>query len=127
MAGGLLQLVSYGIQNKYLTKNPDITFFKIAYKRNTHFGKETISINYDQQADFSKKLSLTIPNKGDILSNIILHFNFASLYPNIDTIKSTIFILHQNKINILKEELSFLKSQSTDAFILCQRRGHCVL
>jgi len=111
MAGGLLQLVSYGIQNKYLTKNPEITFFKIAYKRHTHFGKETISVNYDQQVEFSKKLSLTIPNKGDILSNIILHFNFASLYPNIDTIKSTIFILHQNKINILKEELSFLKSQ----------------
>ena len=31
MGGGLLQLVAYGAQDVYLTGNPQITFFKVAY------------------------------------------------------------------------------------------------
>lgn len=111
MAGGLLQLVSYGLQNRYLTNNPEITFFKIAYKRHTHFGKSDILVNFDQQVEFNKKISLTIPTTGDILSNITLHFNLDALYPNTSTIKSTINLLHETTIANLKEELTFLKTQ----------------
>lgn len=111
MAGGLLQLVSYGIQNKYLTKDPQITFFKIVYRRHTHFGKENVLLNYDQGVDLDKKLSFTVPNNGDLLSNITLHFNFESFYPNINSISSNILILLENEISNLKEELSFLNSQ----------------
>ena len=80
MAGGLLQLVSYGVQNKYLTRKPEITFFKMAYKRHTHFGKENVLLNFDQSAEFGKKISFTVPNNGDILSNLTLHFNFDAFY-----------------------------------------------
>lgn len=110
MAGGLLQLVSYGIQNRYLTKNPEITFFKIAYHRHTHFGKENVLLNYDQTPDFNKKISFTVPNNGDILSNLTLHFNFNSFYPNLENLSDTVRILHQNKISLEKEELSFLET-----------------
>ena len=37
MGGGLLQLVAYGAQDVYLTGNPQITFFKVVYRRHTNF------------------------------------------------------------------------------------------
>lgn len=110
MAGGLLQLVSYGVQNRYLTKNPEITFFKIAYKRHTHFGKENVVLNYDQEPEFDKKISFTIPNNGDLLSNLTLHFNLENFIPNLSSLSNNVLILLNTKINNLKEELSFLKS-----------------
>ena len=33
MGGGLMQLVAYGAQDIYLTGNPQITFFKVVYRR----------------------------------------------------------------------------------------------
>ena len=37
MGGGLMQLVAYGAQDIYLTGNPQITFFKVVYRRHTNF------------------------------------------------------------------------------------------
>ena len=42
MGGGLMQLAAYGAQDIYLTGNPQITFFKIVYKRHTNFSIETV-------------------------------------------------------------------------------------
>ena len=41
MGGGLLQLVAYGAQDVYLTGNPQITFFKVVYRRHTNFSLES--------------------------------------------------------------------------------------
>ena len=42
MGGGLMQLVAYGAQDIYLTGNPQITFFKVVYRRHTNFAMESI-------------------------------------------------------------------------------------
>lgn len=42
MGGGLMQLVAYGAQDIYLTGNPQITFFKVVYRRHTNFSIESI-------------------------------------------------------------------------------------
>ena len=42
MGGGILQFVAYGSQDIYLTENPQITFFKIVYRRRTNFSMECI-------------------------------------------------------------------------------------
>ena len=42
MGGGLMQLVAYGAQDIYLTGNPQITFFKVVYKRHTNFAMELV-------------------------------------------------------------------------------------
>ena len=42
MGGGLMQLVAYGAQDIYLTGNPQITFFKVVYRRHTNFSMELI-------------------------------------------------------------------------------------
>ena len=40
MGAGLIQLSAYGSQDIYLTGNPQITFFKIVYRRHTNFSME---------------------------------------------------------------------------------------
>ena len=42
MAGALIQLVAQGVQDLYLTTDPQITFFKIIYRRHTNFSVESI-------------------------------------------------------------------------------------
>ena len=42
MGGGLMQLVAMGAQDVFLTGNPQITFFKVVYRRHTNFSKECI-------------------------------------------------------------------------------------
>ena len=47
MGGGLMQLVAYGAQDAFLTGNPEITFFKIVYRRHTNFAMESIQQVFD--------------------------------------------------------------------------------
>ena len=42
MGGGLMQLVAMGAQDVFLTGNPQITFFKVVYRRHTNFSKTLI-------------------------------------------------------------------------------------
>ena len=53
MGGGLLQLVSYGAQDIYISGNPQITFWKVLYKRHTNFAMESIEVTFNGQADFN--------------------------------------------------------------------------
>jgi hypothetical protein len=39
--GGLLQLVATGKQDLFLTGNPQISFFKMVYRRHTNFATES--------------------------------------------------------------------------------------
>ena len=41
---GLLELVAHGVQDIYLIGNPQITFFKVVYKRHTNFSMESIKL-----------------------------------------------------------------------------------
>ena len=47
MGGGLMQLVAYGAQDIYLTGNPQITFFKVVYRRHTNFSMESIQQTFN--------------------------------------------------------------------------------
>ena len=72
MGGGLMQLVAYGAQDIYLTGNPQITFFKVVYRRHTNFSMESIEQTFNGSADFGKKVSCTISRNGDLVSRMYL-------------------------------------------------------
>ena len=63
MGGGLMQLVAYGAQDIYLTGNPQITFFKVVYRRHTNFSMESIKQTFDGNADFGGDVVATILKK----------------------------------------------------------------
>jgi hypothetical protein len=67
MGGGLMQLVSYGAQDIYISGNPQITFWKILYKRHTNFAMESIEVTFNGQADFGKRVTAVINRNADLM------------------------------------------------------------
>jgi hypothetical protein len=81
-SGGLLQLVSTGRQDIYLSGNPQTTFFKQVYRRYTNFSIETQRIAFETAVDFGKLASLTVPRSGDLLSQMMLEIRLPTLNAN---------------------------------------------
>jgi len=67
MGGGLLQLVSYGAQDIYISGNPQITFWKVLFKRHTNFAMESIEVTFNGQADFNKRVTAIINRNADLM------------------------------------------------------------
>ena len=82
MPGGKIQLEAYGDQNDYFNENPDISFFKLLYKRHTNFSIETIK-QYKKKFNFGDLLIIKIGRDGDLLTNLFLEINLNLKY--IDT------------------------------------------
>jgi hypothetical protein len=72
MGGGLMQLVAYGAQDIYLTSNPQITFFKVVYRRHTNFSREVIEQTFSGNAGANKNINVTISRNGDLVHKLYL-------------------------------------------------------
>ena len=73
MGGGLMQLVAYGAQDIYLTGNPQITFFKVVYRRHTNFSMEAIQQTFNGSVGtVSSTVTATISRNGDLVSRLWL-------------------------------------------------------
>lgn len=79
MTGGLLQLVATGAQDLYLVGNPQITMFKITYRRHTNFALESIQHSLDGQASFGAMASCSIPRMGDLVHRVYLEVTLPPL------------------------------------------------
>ena len=77
--GGLLQLVATGKQDVFLTGNPQISWFKMVYRRYTNFAVESQSMFFDGDPDFGKRLSCLIPRRGDLLGPLVLEVTLPAL------------------------------------------------
>ena len=77
--GGLMQLVAYGAQDVYLTGNPQITFFKVLYRRHTNFAMESIENPFNGAPNFSKKVTCTIQRNGDLIYRMYLQATLPSV------------------------------------------------
>ncbi len=82
MAGGLMQLVAYGAQDVYLTGNPQITFFKVVYRRHTNFSMETIEHSLNGNPDFGRRASVTITRNGDLITKVYLMVTLEEVTPS---------------------------------------------
>ena len=79
MAGGLMQLVAYGAQDVYLTGNPQITFWKVTYRRHTNFAMESIEQTFNGQADFGRRVTCTISRNGDLAYRTYLQITLPEI------------------------------------------------
>lgn len=82
MAGGSLQITSIGIQDVYLTHNPQINVFKYNYYRYVNFATEIIELTLDNPVSFGGVSTITIPFKGHLLSKLYLNARLPVLQPN---------------------------------------------
>jgi hypothetical protein len=75
-----MQLVAYGAQDVYLTGNPQITYFKVVYRRHTNFSMECIELPLDS-ADFNKRNTVQVLRNGDLATRMYLRI----VLPAVDT------------------------------------------
>ena len=82
MGGGLMQLVAYGAQDIYLTGNPQITFFKVVYRRHTNFSMESIEQTINGTSTLtasSTSGTVTISRNGDLVGKIYVTSSTAGI------------------------------------------------
>lgn len=77
--GSVLQLMAQGIQDVYLTKNPDINFFRYHYFRHVNFANDIYKLHLNTEALFNTKTQIIIPKKGHLLSRLNLHLKLPKL------------------------------------------------
>ena len=74
-----MQLVAYGAQDVFLTANPQITFWKVAYRRYTNFAIESIEQTFNGQADFGRRVQCTISRNGDLAYRTYLQITLPEI------------------------------------------------
>lgn len=79
MTGGLLVLAAYGAQDKYVSGNPQITFFVAVYRRYTNFSIIQTPQLFNGDFNFGKKVYCQIERIGDLLNQMFLKLNLPSL------------------------------------------------
>ena len=82
MPGGLINIATYGSQDLFLTGTPEITYFKLVYRRHTNFGMESIRLHFDDSVNFNKFSILTIPKAGDLIHKTYLEVILPEVYFN---------------------------------------------
>ena len=81
MGGGLMQLVAYGAQDIYLTGNPQITFFKVVYRRHTNFSMESIEQTINGSFSTSgSKVTSTISRNGDLVGRLFVEMDPSEVF-----------------------------------------------
>lgn len=112
MGGGLLQLVAYGAQDIYLTGNPQITFFKVVYRRHTNFSIESIENTYNGTVGFGKQIEVLIQRNGDLVGNITLETDVGL---NLDN-------MFLNESDTVGDYKISTKTYDYDGWLLCDGR-----
>jgi len=67
-----MQLVAYGAQDVYLTGQPQITFFKVVYRRHTNFSVEPIQQTFQGSPEFGRTMTCNINRNGDLITHMYL-------------------------------------------------------
>ena len=91
MGGGLMQLVAYGAQDVYLTGNPQITFWKVTYRRHTNFAMESIEQTFNGQADFGRRVTCTLARNGDLAYRTYLQVTLPEINQHMCNSNESVF------------------------------------
>jgi hypothetical protein len=84
MAGGLLNLISTGNNNIFLTGNPTKTLFKVTYAKYTNFGLQKFRIDYDGLRDLRltepSTFTFKMPRYAELLMDTYLVINLPTIW-----------------------------------------------
>jgi len=94
MTGGLLQIISSGKQDIYLTVKPEVTFFKKVFRRHTNFSTELVRINSEQIADYDNIVTFIL-NTGDCIHRCYFEIDLPTLSFSDNMITNTNYMNHK--------------------------------
>jgi len=135
MGGGLMQLVAYGAQDIYLTGNPQITFFKVVYRRHTNFSMETIEQTINGASTLNPIATtngtVTISRNGDLVSDVYVSTSTPGITNGDNIVDEVILeiggqqIDKQNKEWMqIWEELSTPQGKANALYVMKQSAGN---
>ncbi len=87
MGGGTMQLLAKGAQDYLLTGNPQISHFKIVFRRHTNFSMETIrQISKGSQISQNSNniINTILKRDGDLITNVYFNFELPDIYSGSD-------------------------------------------
>ena len=87
MGGGLMQLVAYGAQDIYLTGNPQITFFKVVYRRHTNFAMECVEQTLSGTPSNGASVTATVSRNGDLVGKMYVSSSTAAITDGDDIVE----------------------------------------
>jgi hypothetical protein len=74
-----MQLVAYGAQDIYLTGNPQITFFKVVYRRHTNFAMECVEQTLSGSVGNGASVTATVSRNGDLVGKMYVTSSTANI------------------------------------------------
>jgi len=80
MPSGILNVACYGCNDLYLTGAPQITLFKIAYRRYTNFSIESYEIYPNTTTNFGQIIEIIVPRIGDLVSKTSIAIDIPQTY-----------------------------------------------
>ena len=72
MSGAVTELVALGVQDTYLTGDPQMSFFRQVYKRHTNFALESVRQIFKGQPAPNGMSSVTLKRAGDLVNGMYL-------------------------------------------------------
>ena len=108
MGGGLIQIASYGKHDSYLIGKPEITFFKMVYKKHTNFSMEYLEQKLDGMCDFGSTNSCTISKIGDLVHKIYLKIELPQI--NLLKIIDNDVLIYNQEYNLLVNNYNLLQN-----------------
>jgi hypothetical protein len=82
---GRLRLAATGVQDQWLTGDPQFSYFLMNFKRHTKFAIDYVESQFDGDIDFGKILECRVPNdKGDLIKNLTLKVTLTDPEPDTD-------------------------------------------
>ena len=101
MGLGLLNLTNVGKENIYLSSQPEITFFKIAYKRYTNFSIEETPQYFKSTPDFGRRCTVNIGKNADLMGRVYLYVELPSIqFENVSNNNNNIKFAWVEKIGL---------------------------
>ena len=98
-----MQLVAYGAQDIYLTGNPQITFFKVVYRRHTNFSMEAIAQTFNGTAALGSDVSATISRNGDLVHRLYLQHSSTYTHAAAQNADNNVSLVERYGESIIKE------------------------
>lgn len=84
MPGGVMQLVSIGAQDQFIMGSPEISYFKLAYKRHTNFSMESVRQTFNTKPVIEKFgrniFTCRINRIGDLMQELYFSYQLPSIY-----------------------------------------------
>jgi hypothetical protein len=82
---GRLRLAATGVQDQWLTGDPQFSYFLVNFRRHTKFAIDYVESQFDGDIDFGKTIISRVPNdKGDLVSNMTIKVTLDDPVPNDD-------------------------------------------